>query len=302
MTEPTSLRTINLNMLPILREVLRRRNVTQAAEALNVSQSVVSEALSRARRLLEDELLVADGRQMRLTERAHAVYETLDASLTDIEALLSDESLDIASESGVIRIATADYVVHAFGLRLIERVAKAAPRLTVQFVDIGPHSSAALSRGAIDFILTPALIREPLEAIHLFDDRAVCIVPNKSGYGEQLTDEEFWSARHAAFTPGDAILHSMHKDILQQVGREEFNAVIVQTFLLLPMILEAAGAIALIPERLAKTAFVQSRSRIALPPLEFPVLRVQAYWHSSATNDPVHMWMREQMSLTAAEA
>lgn len=44
-----SLRAINLNLLPVLGELLRQRSVTKAAESLNLTQSGVSEALGRLR-------------------------------------------------------------------------------------------------------------------------------------------------------------------------------------------------------------------------------------------------------------
>lgn len=58
------LRGVNLNLLPILRELLRERNVTAAAKRLNLTQSGVSEALGRLRVQFGDELLVKTGRRM----------------------------------------------------------------------------------------------------------------------------------------------------------------------------------------------------------------------------------------------
>ncbi len=59
-----SLRAVNLNLLPVLRELLRERSVTRAAEKLHLTQSGVSEALSRLRYHFQDELLVRVGRKM----------------------------------------------------------------------------------------------------------------------------------------------------------------------------------------------------------------------------------------------
>lgn len=298
-----NLRSVNLNLMPILRELLRKRNVTHAAQALNMSQPAVSDALSRLRQMFQDEILIAEGRELRLTSRAERIQQIVEDSLAQIESLTCDAPLDITTVQGVIKIATADYVVQAFGRSLIARVAQAAPGLTLQFLNIDVDTAHHLSRGAIDFILTPSMgPAGSFERALLFEDRVVCIVPKRSSYGEQLSDEEFWSARHAAYVPGEQLTRSLHSSVLQTMGRHEFNAVLVPNLLLLPLVVEAADAIALLPQRLADTEFVRSHARVAELPFAFPPLRISAAWHSSRNSDAVHRWMREQMvELSRAE-
>ncbi|WP_421020805.1 LysR family transcriptional regulator, partial [Klebsiella pneumoniae] len=72
------LRAVNLNMLPVLRAILKHRNLTRAAEELNLTQSAVSNILKRLRDHFDDDLLIRDGRQFRLTERANRLFGPLD--------------------------------------------------------------------------------------------------------------------------------------------------------------------------------------------------------------------------------
>lgn len=291
-----NLRSVNLNLLPVLRELLRKQNVTHAAQALSMSQPAVSEALGRLRHLLKDEIFIADGRHLRLTSRAERIQRSVEVSLDQIETLFNAEPPDMRAERATIRIATADYVVNAFGPELIAAIAEAAPRLTLHFLDINSNSAADLSTGAIDFMLTPAVSPlDYLERATLFSDRAVCLVSKHSKYGAKLTEEEFWTARHAAFAPGDAVAESIHAIILRTIGNQEFNAVIVQNFLLLPMIVEAADLVAIVPERLARADFVQQHARVAELPFQFPPMGVSVMWHRSKNNEPVHRWVRLKM-------
>ena len=55
------LANLDLNLLVALRELLRERSVTRAAERLGVTQPAASAALSRLRRHFADELLVGPG-------------------------------------------------------------------------------------------------------------------------------------------------------------------------------------------------------------------------------------------------
>jgi len=55
-----TLYSFDLNVLVTLRELIRERNVTRAAERLGVTQPAVSATLARLRKFFDDELLVRD--------------------------------------------------------------------------------------------------------------------------------------------------------------------------------------------------------------------------------------------------
>src|SRR5690242_14216070 len=63
----THLANLDLNLLVALRELLRERSVTCAAERLGVTQPAASAALARLRRHFGDELLVRDRGEYTLT-------------------------------------------------------------------------------------------------------------------------------------------------------------------------------------------------------------------------------------------
>ncbi|PZR48470.1 helix-turn-helix domain-containing protein [Paraburkholderia fungorum] len=66
-----TLRRLNLNLLPILYELLHSKNVSEAARHLNLTQSAVSGSLRQLREIFKDELLIQRGRGMVLSEKAH---------------------------------------------------------------------------------------------------------------------------------------------------------------------------------------------------------------------------------------
>ena len=79
---PVHLANLDLNLLVALRELLRARNVTRAAECLGVSQPAASAALSRLRRHFGDELLVRD-------DQVHPI-DRPDAAGIDLADLFQD--------------------------------------------------------------------------------------------------------------------------------------------------------------------------------------------------------------------
>lgn len=297
-----NLRSVNLNLLPVLRELLRKQNVTHAAQALNISQPAASDALARLRALLKDEILIPDGRKFRLTAYARRIEKTVEDALAHIEGLVFDDPLDLSQEQGVVKIALADYVLHVVGPRLLSQIAAEAPRLTVQFVSLTPSSPQDLSMGAIDFILSAG--RHPTEGFErarLFEDHFVCVVPAESPFGDVLTEEEFWAARHAAFTPGDTVLDSLHSAVLRGRERQEFNAVILQSIMLLPMAIKAADAIAVMPWRLAQTLAKSYDVRVVGMPFDLPRIQFDAYWHPQRRHDQLHDWVLRKLTALAED-
>src|SRR5215813_8722499 len=67
------LRKVNLDLLPLLHELLRTRSVTRTAQSFGMTQPAVSRALRQLRLAFDDPLLVSPGRNARLTDRAQAV-------------------------------------------------------------------------------------------------------------------------------------------------------------------------------------------------------------------------------------
>ena len=60
-----NLAALDLNLLPPLEALLRRRNVTRAAAEVGLSQPAMSRALARLRKIFDDPLLVRTGAPLR---------------------------------------------------------------------------------------------------------------------------------------------------------------------------------------------------------------------------------------------
>src|SRR5262245_29740995 len=100
---------LDLNLLPALEALLKRRNVRQAARDVGLSQPAMSRALARLREDLCDTLLVrAPGGVYALTPRAEALSGQLIATLDHVKAVFREPSFDPAHVQRTIRIAGAD--------------------------------------------------------------------------------------------------------------------------------------------------------------------------------------------------
>src|ERR1041385_1654648 len=93
-----NLSVLDLNLFLVLHAVLEERSTTRAAARLNVTQSAVSNALARLRRLLDDPLVVRQGRGIVPTPRAEELAPLL-REATDRLALAIERRGFIAAET-----------------------------------------------------------------------------------------------------------------------------------------------------------------------------------------------------------
>jgi len=172
-----SVRSIKLNLIPILQALLNEESVARSAEKVGLSQPAMSGALARLREILDDPLLVRTGRSMRLTPRALRMRGQLDEICGKIEQLFQQERFDPATASHVFTVAAPDYLVLLLSGALLTRLREEAPGIRVRFVDVPINLSDWMQNSSIhlsvcgNFDLWPNLKYE-----HLFRDRVVAAV------------------------------------------------------------------------------------------------------------------------------
>ncbi len=191
------LRSIDLNLLPVLDALLRYCSVTAAAEAVNLSQPAASRALSRLRALLDDPLLVRGPKGFVLTARAESLRPALAEVLLGIGGLITENPLNPATEQRVFQIAMSD--AHAVLLMpsLIARLAREAPGITLAIASYGADLPLRMATGEVDIVfalsttpLPPGAVSFPL----VRDQLAVVVGAQhpKAGADWQIEDYAQW--------------------------------------------------------------------------------------------------------------
>lgn len=295
-----NLRSVNLNLLPILRALLSTQNVTRAAEQLHMSQSAVSEALGKLRLQFNDDLLIKVGREMKPTQLALSLQAQLDESMRMLEELVQAESFDPASLDRRFVISTADTVMLALAEPLIEQLSNQAPGVSVQFVDIGFDMRRSLVSGELDLLIMPGGFEETvgLYELPLYDDTFVCIA--RKGHPEisrKLTRAKYDALSHVAFRADHRVEASVETTL---VGVNQRDVVRLPSFVLLPALVERSDSVALIQKRAAEHFVGRYDIEVFKPPFEAPVVSHTAYWSRIHDRDPAHQWFRSQLQEASA--
>jgi DNA-binding transcriptional LysR family regulator len=298
------LRRTNLDLLPILHELLRTRSVTATARALGISQPAVSKGLRQLRQVFNDDLVVSLGRDPRLTERGEAIAAPLASSLAGLDGLLAPTTdFDPAVEPLHVMINTADYVSVLVAPELMKLCAAEAPGTDVQFVEQTFQGSEGAD--SIDFIIAPRRLGETFgsrfERMPLWRDEMVCLASiHDHRFGDVISPAEFKAARHVIYQVGEIRRPDVAPLIQPTAVLEVAPVCEVPNFLVMGAIVERAECVALMPRMVALELTRWRDVRIIA--IDFPdrSLDIDAYWTPRAGAKRGHIWARGLLARAAA--
>jgi DNA-binding transcriptional LysR family regulator len=314
MVEISQLRKVNLNRLPVLWELLRCRNVSIAASNLGLTQSTVSAALKDLREQFDDELLVSSGRELVLTDRAQELVPRLQAILDLAGDMVCDQTYDPAIDRGAFRIATADYVSTLLLPELADALAARAPHAMVQILHPSLKVTNDLKLDIVDLIIGPEQMVDWIGARgqeqyyymeSCFADSLVGIC--RTGEAQGLADLQTYLTRpHAAVHIHRELPASLEHDVLISRQMKQDNRFLVPDFGMLPMLVDRAGLISVVPKSLAARYVSLYAIETFDPPVPFPPLTLTLLWARGREKDLRLRWfldrVREAFRRLQAEA
>lgn len=308
MTQETvrTLRSINMNLLPILDELLRSANVTRAAQRLNLTQSTVSGSLRQLRDILGDELLLQRGRELVLTEKAIRLRPEVERIMELTGRLFRPDDFDPASAETRFRVATADYVSALVASRLGPTLQAAAPNVTLTLTPTPGTSARELQLGTLDLIICPDLPlnwracgidRSDPEFSHevFMQDELVAIQwRGHTSSGRDVNAGEYFARPHAAYCRTDGH-ETIEEETLHKLGLRQHVQFQVPYFTLLPQLVVGTSMIGLIPRSLARHYERTFEIDIFRPPYELPQMNLVMIWAHSREAYPDLRWLRETL-------
>ena len=301
MIEPHS---IDLNLLAVFQEVYRERQISGAARRLGLSQSAVSNALARLRRLFGDELFVRTGQGMQPTPFAESVAEPVGAALAQVALALNQRSaFDPATSTRRFTVAMSDVGEVYFMPALIERCRSVAPQVRISSVRAGSIAMKdEMESGRVDLAI--GAFDDVSEALYqrlLFRQPYVSMFrsshPLASG---KVTLERFVAAEHLLVDSADSPYERIN-GLLEKAGIGPATRFRVPHFTAVPYIVSAADLVVTVPEKLAQRAAAPFGLVSITPPLALPVLQTNVFWHRRFNQDPGNGWLRALVADTFGE-
>lgn len=288
------IRAVDLNLLKAFDALTNERAVTRAAGRIGLSQPAMSHALSRLRDLFADDLFVRTPTGMEPTARAREIAPLVAAAIEHIEAALNlGMGFDPAKSTGIFTAGMAEYAEVALVGRLAAAFADQAPRATLRLTPLtGADAAEQLDRGAIDVAVAHLnTLPAHIESMLLLRDPFVVVA--RRGHpiaGRQLSVEAYAALNHILVSPRGDTSGALDR-ILVDFGLRRRIALLVATYLALPVALAASDLVATVPSRTARQIAATAEIEIMPLPLDF-AMRVTMAWHRRAASEPAQAWFR----------
>lgn len=296
-----NLRNFDLNLLVVFDAIMRSRNVTRAAEVINLSQPAMSHALKRLRSQLGDPLLVRTTKGMQPTPRAlelegkvRAILKQLDNSLSTNEVFTPEHS-----QKRFVICATNYFEVTIFP-DLVDHLRSCAPGIEVELQLLrSDFPEQALESGDIDLIVGVAEYLENNNRVRsqpLLQDSLTCLVGKRCSFQPEhnLTLDDFVSMTHVYPSPLGVRANLVETWLLEQ-GLSRKIAATTQSYQAAAFIASKTDYALSLPLGLAEKMAPLYDLKILSPPPDFPKFQMDLIWHPLYDNDPSIAWLKNEV-------
>jgi LysR family nod box-dependent transcriptional activator len=294
---------LDLNLLVALDALLTEKNVTRAGERVFLSQSTMSNALSRLRQYFDDELLVQVGGRMELTPRAELLHEAVRDVLVRIDTTVAAQpAFDPMASDREFTLFVSDYSMEVLVPGMLALAHQRGSQVRFSFKPQVSQPYRHLERGEADLLIIPENFCSPDHPLdQLFEDQFVCVVWRDSPLAQgELTRERYIKARHATMRPPDGSLPVFDTWLANDHGVTREIALTTYSFSVVPHLVVGTDLIGTVHARLARQ--LQGMLPIEIRPVPLPIktLHQAMQWHKYRTRDPGLVWLRALMREAAA--
>ena len=292
---------VDLNLLPALEALIRRRNVTRAGEDVGLSQPAMSRALARLRDLLDDPILVKAAGGLAPTARAQALLPLIAVALDGISGALRPGAFAPEALDRTFRIVAGDVQTLLLGPPLLARMRAQAPRASLQFVPVGPDVRERIETGDVDLAFATTTTPLPPGAYSetLVDDPLVLAVRRGTPPPTSLAD---YAARSHATV---AIFGDRVSEIDAELGEAGLTRRIVFTsphFLAALAAVAASDCVTTISSALARRFADPFGLDLHPSPLRLKSYTLVTVVAGVRAQDPGLVWLKAQLREAAGEA
>lgn len=294
---------IDLNLLPVLHAILREKSVTKVADSLGKTQPAISFALQKLRCSLGDDILIRNGRGMKLTPRGEELAREVEDIMHSASRLLEPSAFDPAVSRNVFTIAAIDYLLMYLAPMIARRIKAVSPEVVLRFVTVGRAWEHHLETGSIDLAIVPfgGIETQSFKSRVLYEDAIKCVgSPNNKALSDTLNLDQMLSLPHVIFDRGDGYFGAMNSfyDAYPQVTN---GAMFTPHMYILCLVCAFSNCLGLVPEQIASDVG-QMPLRLYDPPVQISPIKMAMIWNPRYDNDAAHAWLRSILVELVAES
>ncbi len=225
----------------------------------------MSRALNRLRATFGDPLLVRSDGTYERTPRGERVLRETEAIMRRLNALVNDQEFIPAQSRERFRIAMTDHGSTILLPNVLERLRRDAPDSELVLSAVGPQTYDEVAAG------------------------------RKS---RRVTLKQYLQLPHAMVLTGDGH-QAMVDQPLKALGQKRHVALRIPFYIPAILAIAQTDLVLTVPRTLANVTKQISTLRTIEPPRELKAFPYFMSWHPRLTNEPAHVWLRDQVRIAA---
>jgi DNA-binding transcriptional LysR family regulator len=286
---------IDLNLLRLFDAVYRTRNVSRAAELLDLTQPAASQGLTRLRALIHDPLFMRAGGGVQPTPKADRLADPIRLALVTIEQALNESAgFEPLQSRRSFRIHMSDIGEGRFLPELMTMLRERAPNLRLETMPL-PRAEItdALDNGriALAFGFLPTV--KDTQRAQLLKDRYIVLVRKGHPFTRKRRSGKALLADLGLLEFVAVRTHADTLRILQLLNLEDRLRLTTEHFMVLPAIVRATDLAVVMPRNIAQGFPDAGGYAIIEPPLPLRDFAVSLHWSKRFESDPGIRWLRQ---------
>jgi DNA-binding transcriptional LysR family regulator len=283
------------SLLKPLLQILKLKNLSQAAVTLGMSQPAMSRILDKARYQFNDELMVRNANKYLLTPKGQELVNELSRLLPDIDTLWKTALFEPEFCNHEIKIAGTDLDLEYILPQLLN-IRQLAPNLNISLRQSYPKVLQSLALGELDIVITAfdqasdGLYREKLKQ----EPYVALVSKQHSSFKQELSLENYLNSQHGIFAFDEHTRWSVDKQ-LHDMGKKRHVTLSLPSFSQIRRFIDQSELIFSLPEQYALQIAAETGASVMALPFNVPEITIYLYWHTRLHKDPLFIWLRKQL-------
>ncbi len=287
------LRQLDIRLLLAFQEIYVEGSLTRAALKCGLTQSALSQALSRLRSIFDDRLFVRSSQGMAPTDLANRLAPTVSSVLNTLNGVLDEQPVfDPAIVERSLRIGTYQFTTMTLAPHLLTIFQDRAPKVRLIFAHAGvAEAPTMLARGEIDLAIAPLTELPPefSRMILMRSDQVIASAPDWQAKNGPLTASRYFDSQHLSI-----VNHGFHADPLEAsfdtTHCRRSIAISVPHYLTAMNLVCCSNLLVTLPRKPVEWYAQRHPIGIHEAPFALPPVTLTLAWHQRSNTDAFIQW------------
>jgi len=294
MVDQKRIRQLDLNLLKVFKSLYEEQNMTHAANALHITPSAVSHAITRLRDVLDDPLFRRANNKMVPTAACQRMAPLIIDNLSRLQQILQHwGEFNPATSQHHVRIGMHDALEPALLPKLNKVLARQAPSVSFASIKIDrTNLHRELSTGHIDIALDVAIpIKPTLFSRKLWSSDFCVLLRHGHPLVGKLSKKNYLQASHISVSNRPTGM-TIEDTFFQTQGLTRHSTIRCQNYFAATEIVKTSDQLLTVARTMSEQ-FIDDNIVVEPIPFNISDFGTYLYWHENTDQDSAASWLRE---------